>query len=168
MKPKLLYVINHLTSIFPPTILFRLKSGLYRLSGVKIASSARITSSCNIWGVGDVIIGKDTFIGHDTIIITADTSIKIGNNVDISSRVNIINGTHKVDVNGWHTAGEGYGKTIIIEDGVWIGAGATIIGGAKIGKKSVIAAGSVVVDEIPSGVIAGGVPCKVIKSINDK
>ena len=64
--------------------------------------------------------------------------------------------------------GIGTSKPITIEDGVWIGASSTILGGVTIGKNSIIAAGSVVTKDIPSNVIAGGVPCKVIREITEK
>ena len=64
--------------------------------------------------------------------------------------------------------GIGTSKSITIEDGVWIGASSTVLGGVTIGKNSIIAAGSVVTKDIPSNVIAGGVPCKVIREITEK
>ena len=59
-------------------------------------------------------------------------------------------------------------KPIFIEDNVWIGANCTICGGVRIGKDSVIGAGSVVIRDIPAGVVAAGVPCKVIREITDE
>ena len=56
-------------------------------------------------------------------------------------------------------------KTIIIEDDVFIGAKCIINKGVRIGARSIVAVGSVVVSDIPSDVIAGGNPCKVIKGI---
>lgn len=56
----------------------------------------------------------------------------------------------------------------IIEDDVLIGANAVILEGVKIGKGSVVAAGSVVVDDVPAGVVVAGVPAKIIKSVDDK
>lgn len=64
--------------------------------------------------------------------------------------------------------GIGTSKPITIEDGVWIGASSTILGGVTIGENSIIAAGSVVTKDIPANVIAGGVPCKVIREITDQ
>jgi len=54
---------------------------------------------------------------------------------------------------------------IIIEDDVWIGARCQVLKGVTIGARSIIAAGSVVTKDIPCDVIAGGVPCKVIREI---
>lgn len=56
---------------------------------------------------------------------------------------------------------------ITIEDGVWIGANSTVCGGVTIGEGSVIGAGSVVTSDIPKGVIAAGVPCKVLREITE-
>lgn len=53
-----------------------------------------------------------------------------------------------------------------VEEGAWIGAGAVVIPGVKIGKWSVIGAGAVVVTDVPDRVIAVGVPAKIIRSTN--
>ena len=58
-------------------------------------------------------------------------------------------------------------KPITIKEGVWIGANVTVCGGVTIGKGTVIAAGSVVTKDIPDGVLAGGIPCKVIREITE-
>ncbi|MFC6323540.1 sugar O-acetyltransferase [Companilactobacillus baiquanensis] len=57
---------------------------------------------------------------------------------------------------------------IHIEDNVWLGANVTVLGGVTIGKNSVIGAGSVVNKDIPSGVVAVGAPCKVLRKISEK
>ena len=107
-------------------------------------------------------IGENTFIGEDTLIMGGESYVKIGKNCDISSRVNIITGTHKVGCFN-RAAGEGYSEDITIEDGVWIGVGATILHGVIIGKGSIVAAGSLVNKSFPSGVLIAGVPAVVKK-----
>ena len=62
-----------------------------------------------------------------------------------------------------------YNKILItIEDNVWIGANVVVLTGVKIGKNSVIGAGSVVTKDIPENVIAFGSPCKVYREINER
>lgn len=56
----------------------------------------------------------------------------------------------------------------IIEDDVLIGANAVILEGVRVGKGSVVAAGSVVVEDVPSGVVVAGTPAKIVKSVDDK
>ena len=58
----------------------------------------------------------------------------------------------------------GIAKPVVIEDGVWIGAHCIILPGVRIGHGSVIAAGSVVVKNIPAGCLAAGNPAKVIRT----
>ncbi len=65
------------------------------------------------------------------------------------------------------TEGVGSSSPIKLEENVWIGANVTVCGGVTIGKGSVIGAGSVVNKDIPAGVVAAGVPCRVIREITD-
>lgn len=60
-----------------------------------------------------------------------------------------------------------FGKPVDIGSDVWVGGGAIICPGVKIGSKSVIGAGSVVTRDIPSGVFAAGNPCRVIREITE-
>lgn len=60
-----------------------------------------------------------------------------------------------------------YGKPITIKSNCWIAANVTICGGVTIGEGTVIGAGSVVTKSIPSGVLAAGNPCKVIRALNE-
>ncbi len=55
-----------------------------------------------------------------------------------------------------------------IEDNVWLGGGVTVTPGVTIGHDSVIGAGSVVTKDIPPGVVAAGVPCRVIREITEE
>ena len=114
---------------------------------------------------GHLEIGQSAFVGIGTIITCRD-SISIGDNALIAEYVTIRDQDHRYggDVptaqNGFETA------PIRIGNNVWIGAKATITRGVTIGDNAVIAAGAVVVDDVPASTIAGGVPAKVLKTIN--
>lgn len=58
-----------------------------------------------------------------------------------------------------------YAKPVTIEDDCWLASDVTVCGGVKIGKGSVIGAGSVVTRDIPANVFAAGNPCRVIRKI---
>jgi tetrahydrodipicolinate N-acetyltransferase len=57
---------------------------------------------------------------------------------------------------------------VIVEDDVVVGANAVLLEGVRVGKGSVVAAGAVVVDDVPENVVVAGIPARVIKSIDDK
>ena len=98
------------------------------------------------------VIGPGLAIVHyGTLVIS--TNARIGKNCRIHAGVNIgANGGEK--------------KAAVIDDNVYIGPGAKIIGEVKIGKNSVIGANSVVIHDVPSCVTVAGVPAKII-SEND-
>ena len=72
-----------------------------------------------------------------------------------------------VAIGGASTAFAEENKPITIGNNVWIAAGAIICPGVTIGDNTVIGAGSVVTRDIPANVLACGVPCKVVKSLNE-
>lgn len=158
------YFINLIIAILPVSRCFSIKRKLLRFCGASIASNVRVMR-IRVQGVR-LIINENTFVGDDTLIMGSEnTTVIIGKNCDISSRVNLITGTHHYG-NACKAAGVGYGEDIIIEDGVWIGFGATILNGVSIGKGSIVAAGAVVIENVPAGVLVAGVPAKIRKQLN--
>ena len=121
-----------------------------------------INHSCIISSIGTstskLFIGDNC--GFSGTTISCFHEIKIGNFVRCGANTIITD-------SDWHendprTSGP---KSIEICDNVWLGVNVTVLKGVKIGKNSIIGAGSVVTRDIPSNVIAGGNPCLVIKSI---
>ena len=119
-------------------------------------------------------------VGMSSTCMRAKTAIKIGNDVNIGGDCLIMDSdTHpldylkrrrnyaceKTDLSQQELAELNPSAPIVIEDDVWIGARCQILKGVTIGARSVIAAGSVVTTDIPSDVVAGGVPCRVIRNL---
>ena len=117
-----------------------------------IGNDVRMSDVC-IWARKEIIIGNFVTVGADTIIMDSDS-----HPLDWSLR-------RRECIDYENTKKAIKHKTIIIEDDVFIGAKCIINKGVRIGARSIVAAGSVVVSDIPSDVIAGGNPCKVIKGI---
>jgi len=156
----------YLFYLLPSSRYYKLKSKLLNLIGFQVAKSTRVTSSVKFLGIENITIGNDTFIGHETMIAGSNkSSVTIGSNCDISSRVTIVTGTHEIDIYGEHIAGKGISKDITIGDGVWIGVNATILPGVNIGNKSIIAAGAVVTQDVPSYVMVAGNPAVIKKKL---
>lgn len=115
--------------------------------------------------------GKHVHIGHHfyanfNLTLVDDAHITIGNHVMIAPNVTLSTAGHPENIEK-RRAGFQYSKDIHIEDGVWIGAHVVVMPGVRIGKDAIIGAGSIVTKDIPQGVVAYGVPCKVIKKINE-
>lgn len=88
--------------------------------------------------------------------------IFIGDDVYIAPKVNIITINH--DINPYKRTIT-YCKPVYIEDRVWIGLGAIILAGVRVGENSIVAAGAVVTKDVPRNSIVAGNPAKVIKQI---
>lgn len=111
--------------------------------------------------VGDLIIGDDSRVGIGSVVIGP---VKIGNKVIIAQNVVISGIDHGYEEISVPIMDQDIKTSLItIEDDVWIGANSTVTKGARIGRHSVIAAGSVVVGDIPEFCVAAGTPARVIK-----
>lgn len=109
-----------------------------------INSGVKITRSCTIYCTNKVYIGKDVLIASNVLITDEN---------------------HGMDPEGSPYIEQPLlNSEVTIGDGVWIGEQCCILPGAKIGKKSIIGANSVVNKEIPAYCIAAGNPAKVIKT----
>lgn len=116
-------------------------------------------------GPGGLKIGKECFVGDETIIDLYDKVI-FEDQVTIAQRVTIL--THLNVGYKNHPLQKFFPKTskqTVIKKGSVIGAASTILSGVTIGEKSFIAAGSVVVKDVPSNTLVGGVPAKKIRKI---
>ena len=109
----------------------------------------------------------DFFYSNHNLIITDGAEVTFGNNVFIAPNCCFTTAEHAIDPQQRRDGLE-IAKPITVGNNVWIGAGATVLAGVTIGDNSVIGAGSVVTKSIPSGVVAVGVPCKVMRNITEE
>ena len=116
--------------------------------GVSVGDNVGISENCFLQIRGFLQIGDDVIIGPNSTIITEN---HIHDDIKVPIR---LQGTKR--------------KGVIIGDGVWIGAGCTILDGVNIGDHAIIAAGAVVVGDVTAYSIFGGIPARLIKRRNTK
>jgi acetyltransferase-like isoleucine patch superfamily enzyme len=113
-------------------------------------------------------IGKDSLIGEFNVI-RGQGGVTIGDRVYTSPLVQIAAVNHVFDDPQRPFVEQGItAQGIVIEDDVWIGAGAIITDGVTIGQGAVIAAGAVVTRDVPPHTVAGGVPARVLRPVGEK
>jgi acetyltransferase-like isoleucine patch superfamily enzyme len=106
-------------------------------------------------------IGKNVFINFDCVFLDLG-GITIEDGVLIAPKVSLLSEGHPLSPDERHSLVPG---RIHIRKNAWIGTGATILPGVTIGENAVVAAGAVVSKDVPANTVVGGIPAKLIKSI---
>jgi len=111
---------------------------------------------------GDIYIGDNCSL-NPFAIVYGHGGVRIGDGVRIAAHTVIIPANHNSSAKGKALFESGFtAHGIEIEDNVWLGSGVTILDGVRIGRNSIIGAGSVVTRSIPDGVTVAGVPARAI------
>ncbi len=111
-------------------------------------------------------VGDNFFANHNCQILDGG-KVTFGNNVFIAPNCTFTTAEHAIDAEQ-RNEGLEVALPITVGNSVWIGAGVVVLGGVTIGDNTIIGAGSVVTKDIPSGVIAVGVPCRVLRKITEE
>jgi maltose O-acetyltransferase len=112
----------------------------------------------------NIELGERVFFNFNCIVLDV-CRVTIGDYTMFGPAVQILTPLHPL--NAELRRKQEYGKPIEIGSDVWVGGGALILPGVRIGSRSVIGAGSVVTRDIPNGVFAAGNPCRVIRELAD-
>lgn len=123
------------TQIFPLVV-------IHSPENVAIGSRVSIAEFVHIWGGGGVRVGNDVMIASHSVITSQSHDV----NAKIYNRTNVM-------------------KPVVIEDNVWIGAGAIILPGVRIGSGAVIGAGSVVTKDVAPRTIVVGMPARALRTL---
>ena len=107
--------------------------------------------------------GKNVYVNYNLTAVD-DTHIYVGDNTMMAPNVILASAAHPLDPEE-RRKGYQYNKPVHIGKNCWLGADVIVVPGVSIGDDTVIGAGSVVTKDIPSGVVAVGNPCRVIKEI---
>jgi acetyltransferase-like isoleucine patch superfamily enzyme len=148
-----------------------------------------LRSTIRVNGGGAIVIGKNCEIHPYAMLLTYGGKIQIGDNCSLNP-FSIIYGHGGVQVgNGVRIAAHAViipanhnppsdtvplylsgttGKGIVIQDGVWLGAGSCVLDGTQISRNAIVGAGSVVTKSVPENATVAGVPARIIRNPGDE
>ena len=112
----------------------------------------------------NIVLGKRVFFNFNCVVLDVCV-VSVGDFTLFGPAVQIYTATHPM--NAELRRKQEFAMPIEVGSDVWVGGGAIICPGVKVGSKSVIGAGSVVTRDIPDGVFAAGNPCRVIREITE-
>jgi maltose O-acetyltransferase len=112
----------------------------------------------------NIDLGERVFFNFHCVVLDV-CEVRIGDFTQFGPAVQLYTATHPM--NAELRRKQEFAKPIAIGSDVWVGGGAIICPGVRIGSKSVIGAGSVVTRNIPEGVFAAGNPCRIIREITE-
>jgi maltose O-acetyltransferase len=108
-------------------------------------------------------VGAGTFVNVGLVALDV-AEIRIGDDVQIGPYVQLLTATHPLEPEPrrakWESA-----EPIAIEDNAWLGGGVIVCPGVTIGADTVVGAGAVVTKDLPAGVLAAGVPARVVRPL---
>jgi len=112
----------------------------------------------------NIHLGQRVYFNFNCVVLDV-CEVSIGEFTMFGPAVQIYTATHPLDA-AQRRKSE-YAKAIEIGSDCWVGGGSIILPGVKIGSKTVIGAGSVVTRDLPSGVVAAGNPCRVLRELGE-
>lgn len=118
----------------------------------------------------NIFLGNRVSIGSNNLLLSTKAKIIINDNVFLGPNVTIVTGNHTTNYLGKYIVDitdedkrENDDENVVLECDNWIGANATILKGVTVHEGAIVAAGAVVVKDVPAYAIVGGVPARVIK-----
>lgn len=147
-------------------------STAYKIQKTKkqLGGGKRIIAQPNIIsGIKNIIMEEPVSIGLGATIYAAGAKLIIKKHVITGPNLTVITGDHKYISGRWidlvraNEKEDFYDQDVTIEEDVWIGANTTILKGVTVGRSSIVAAGALVIKDVPPYSIVAGVPAKVIK-----
>jgi len=140
-----------------------LRYAILRMRGFDVRTP-KIQSRCTLTGGRDIRIGPRTSV-NVWCYFEAVAPIRIGADCHIAMFTTIITSSHEVGPSG--VTHRRSSAPVTIGDRVWLGAHVTVLPGVTIGDDVVVAAGAVVTRDLPPGAVYGGVPARLIRTLDE-
>jgi acetyltransferase-like isoleucine patch superfamily enzyme len=161
-------VANALCRLLPDFVSGAIRARVYRLVGFDVGERAFIMGNLRLTGGSgafyeNLSIGADAMIA-ERVTINVDGPVRVGKAVGIGPDVIIYSASHRIGP-GSKRLGRLDSLPVTIEDGAWIRLRAVIVPGVTIGRGSIVAAGAVVLHDVPPNTYVEGNPAKVIRKL---
>jgi maltose O-acetyltransferase len=143
------------------------RCGIHIFPGGSIAAAGRmiVDDDVMLYAKGKLRIGRQFCINRYSRIV-AHEEITIGNNVTIGQGVAILDHDHRYELKEAELGLDGYTTAPVrMGDNIWIGDKCTILKGVTIGSNVVVGAHTLIHKDVPSNVVIGGVPFRILKSL---
>lgn len=150
-----------LNSLSPEKYAKKRRHLIEQLLGVK--SDLRITPPFHCDYGSNISVGVNVYFNVNCVVLDV-VKVRIKDNVLVGPNVQLLTASHPTNSID-RRSGLEFGKSIEIGNDVWIGGGAILCPGVKVGEAAVIGAGSVVTKDVPPNTVVAGNPCKVIKNM---
>jgi acetyltransferase-like isoleucine patch superfamily enzyme len=136
----------------------------------RVSGQTTLSGRSSTAGTPELRVGSNVDIGWQTTIAVG-RRVELGDNVRIAGRAFLAgypgHPLDPVDRAAGLPETEDQVGDIVLEDDVWLATGVSVMAGVRIGRGTVVAAGSVVTRDLPAGVLAGGVPATVIRPLSE-
>ena len=167
LNDRKLYLYRLIAGIMPDGWRFQwLRTKLLRWCGAEIGKGVYFSARVRFEGGGRLILEDGVWIGPYTLLSPSGCvdgnrpTIRICKNTWVAHMCSLKTKTHEIDVNGPSVGGKTKIGDIVVGEGSWVCAMVTIIPGVTIGRRSVIAAGAVVIRSCLDGALLAGVPAE--------
>ena len=139
-----------------------------RFAGIAVPSGSRFLGRVHVIGTARaaerLIVGTGVVIGHD-VTFGLDATIEIGRNVSVGPYCRLYTGTHQIGPHHRRMDPAVVARPIVVDEGAWIGMGAVILPGVRLGRGCIVSACAVVTTDVPDDTIVAGNPATVLQAL---
>ena len=164
-----LALANFMCGLLPDFASGFVRGRVYRLIGIDVGPGAYVMGNLDLTGgvesfYGQLHIGAGASVGTH-VTMNLDAEVRLGTNVSLGPFVKIYTGTHPIGPGSNRRLADVIAKPVEIQDGSWIGLGATILPGVTVGHGSIVAAGAVVDQDVAPNSYVAGNPAAVVQQL---
>ncbi|HLK39607.1 MAG TPA: acyltransferase [Polyangiaceae bacterium] len=157
-----------MTRWLPEFTLSRTRAHLLRLTGCDVRQGVGVLGPVRLSGphgsARNLRIGSGCVIAPD-VTFSLDSTITLGENVSIGPRAMLYTATHLIGPSSRRMQFNTDARPIVVEDGAWVGLGAILLAGVRIGRGAIVGAGAVVSKDVPENVLVAGNPAQILETL---